>query len=141
MSTSKTCHTFKNEANHMGETDPWAADAAAFTKFNVHVLNGQTKLPKIGYMLMNHACKSKLAGKNTVLLIALVQRHRPQNTSQTLFATQRVLLRTLRAHGASEKFKDMKRNQQLNHMGTPMLSNCVALSCAAFLVRTNLKTG
>ena len=54
------------------------ADADAFTKLNVHVLNGQTKLPKIGYMLMNHVCESKLAGKNTASLTALVQRRRPQ---------------------------------------------------------------
>ena len=47
MSASKMCRTFKNEANHMGETDPWAADAAAFAKLNVHVLNAMLNCQKL----------------------------------------------------------------------------------------------
>jgi len=47
MSTSKMCRTFKNEANHMGETDPWAADAATFTKLNAHILNAKPNCQKL----------------------------------------------------------------------------------------------
>ena len=47
MSTSKMCRTFKNEATCMGETDPWAADAAAFTKLNAHVLSAKPNCQKL----------------------------------------------------------------------------------------------
>ena len=47
MSASKTCRAFKNEANYMGETDPWAADAATFTKLNVHILNAKPNCQKL----------------------------------------------------------------------------------------------
>ena len=47
MSTSKMFRTFENEANCMGEMDPWAACAAAFTKLNVHILNAMPNCQKL----------------------------------------------------------------------------------------------